>query len=387
MLDRCGPWKTWCGRTGRRAAGRPVRGRTGHRGRLRRLLDEPAGVADADREHVAGCGTCLSGLAAVQEDAAAAGAALEVGFTADVDTGWRRLADAVAVEGRRPAATAAPAGRWRTKLRNPVVAIFGAVAILSGAGVAAAADWLRIFRAEQVAPVTAPRSDLVKLPELSAFGELEVTAKIDMREVADAEAAQKATGLSVPRVSTLPRGVTGEPAYRVGGPVRAVFTFSVEKTAQTVAAAGGTPPPPPPGLDGSRFRLGAGPGFAAAWSQGRPVPAMIVARAVAPTVYSSGVPFETARDYLLSLPTLPEKVASQLRGFSGAGTTLPLFVSAEKLTTSAADVGGVPATVLTSRDGVLAGVVWVDDGVVTAVAGSLSAGEVLSVARGLRWGR
>ena len=32
----------------------------------------------------------------------------------------------------------------------------------------------------------------------------------------------------------------------------------------------------------------------------------------------------------------------------------------------------------------MAAVVWVDDGVVTAVAGSLSADEVLSVARGLR---
>jgi anti-sigma factor RsiW len=53
------------------------------------------------------------------------------------------------------------------------------------------------------------------------------------------------------------------------------------------------------------------------------------------------------------------------------------------MTSHPADVGGVPATVLTSRDGLLAGVVWVDGGVVTAVAGSLSADEVLSVARGL----
>lgn len=351
-------------------------------GTLRRLLDEPAGVADADRAHVAGCATCLSGLADVQEDAAAAGAALEVECTADVDAGWDRLAEAVGE--RRPAAAATPRGRWRTKLRNPVVAIFGVVAILSGGGVAAAADWLRIFRAEQVAPVTAPRADLVRLPELSAFGDLEVTAEVDLREVAGAAAARKATGLSVPRVSRLPRGVTGEPAYRVGGKASAMFTFSVEKTAQTVKAAGGTPPPPPPGLDGSRFRLTAGPGLAAVWSQGRPAPALIVARAVVPTVYSSGVPFATARDYLLSLPTLPENVKSQLRGFTGAGTTLPLFVSTEKTKTSSADVGGVPATVLTTRDGVMAGVVWVDGGVVTAVAGSLSAGEVLSVARGLR---
>ncbi len=32
----------------------------------------------------------------------------------------------------------------------------------------------------------------------------------------------------------------------------------------------------------------------------------------------------------------------------------------------------------------MAAVVWVDDGVVTVVAGSLDADEVLSVARGLR---
>jgi hypothetical protein len=43
--------------------------------------------------------------------------------------------------------------------------------------------------------------------------------------------------------------------------------------------------------------------------------------------------------------------------------------------------------VLTLRDGTMTGVVWVDDGIVTAVAGSLNADEVLSVARGLRWDR
>jgi hypothetical protein len=165
--------------------------------------------------------------------------------------------------------------------------------------------------------------------------------------------------------------------------VNAVFTFSVEKAAQAAAAAGETLPPPPPGLDGSQFRLSAGPGLAAVWSEARGVPALVVARVVAPTAYSAGIPFATAVDYLLSLPGLPDAVASQLRGFSGDGTTLPLPVNARYLTSSAADVGGVSATVLTSRDGLLAGVVWVDDDVVTAVAGSLSADEVLSVARGL----
>ena len=57
---------------------------------------------------------------------------------------------------------------------------------------------------------------------------------------------------------------------------------------------------------------------------------------------------------------------------------------ADEVTTTESEVGGVPATVVTSRDGTMAGVVWVDDGIVNAVVGSLSADEVLSVARGLR---
>jgi hypothetical protein len=353
-------------------------------GTLRRLLDEPAGVADADREHVAGCPVCLSELAAAQEDAAVTDSALGVELTTDVDEGWRRLSRAVAVKERPRVAPATPIPRWRAAMRNPMVAAVGVVAIFTGASVAAAADWLQIFRTEQIVPVTVTQADLVNLPDLSAFGVAEVIEEADVREVSDAAAAEEATGLSVPQVSELPRGVTGEPRYQVGDQVSAVFTFSAEQAAQATAAVGETLPPPPPGLDGSQFRLVAGPGLAAVWSEARGLPALIVARAVPPTGYSSGIPFEMARDYLLSLPGLPEDVATQLRSFSGDGTTLPLPVAASELETSSADVGGAPATVFTSRDGTMAGVIWVDDGVVTAVAGSLSVDEVLSVARGLR---
>jgi hypothetical protein len=125
-------------------------------GTLRRLVDEPAGVADADREHVAGCPECLSGLAAARQDAAAAGAALDVQFDVDVDAGWRRLSRTAAADGRRRVAAAAPAHRWRAALRSPVLAAVGAVVLLTGAGVAAAADWFQIFKTEQISPVTAP---------------------------------------------------------------------------------------------------------------------------------------------------------------------------------------------------------------------------------------
>jgi hypothetical protein len=349
-------------------------------GALRRLVDDPVGVADADREHVAGCPVCLAELAATQQDADIVAAALDVDGDVDTDAGWRRLSDALAADRRRRGASTP---RRRATLRSPAVAVVGVVALIAGAAAAAAADWLPIFRTEQLTPVVAPRADLVKLPELDDFGELTITEELDVREVADAAAAQAATGLAVPTVSTRPQGVSGEPTYLVGRRTSAVFTFSTAKAARFAEAAGQTLPPPPPGLEGSQFRLVAGPGIAAVWSENRPVPAMIVGRVVAPVAYSASVPFEVARDYLLSLPMLPKDIAEQLRGFAPDGTTLPLFVTAEQTTSTATDVGGVPATLLAARNGLLAAVVWVDNGIITAVAGSMSADEVLSVARGL----
>jgi len=353
-------------------------------GTLRRLLDEPAGVADPVREHVAGCPVCLSALAAVQRDAALTRTALDTDVAVDVDAGWARFSREAAGNAAGRQLVPARSRDWRALLRSPVVAVVAALAVLTGATAAAAGDWLPIFRTERIAPVTLSQADLVAMPDLTAYGDVDVTQEPNVRGVADAAAAEKASGLALPAVRKLPRGVSGEPAYQVIDKVGATFTFSVAKAAKAAAAAGKSLPPPPAGLDGSQFRLTAGPGAAAIWSGGSRAPALVVARAVAPTAYSSGVAFPTAVGYLLSLPGLPDTVAAHLRSFTGDPTTLPLPVNSTYLTASAADVDGRPATVLTSRDGVLAGVVWVRDGVVTAVAGSLSANEVLTVARELR---
>ncbi|MDP8937697.1 MAG: hypothetical protein M3O23_08215, partial [Actinomycetota bacterium] len=290
-----------------------------------------------------------------------------------------------AATNRRPEQAAAPpAGRWRGVLRRPGVAALAVAVVLTGAGTAAANDWLQIFRTKQIAPVSFSTSDLIAVPDLDAYGEVAVTGDVDVDPVPDAAAAAAETGLDVPEVTTLPRGVSGEPVYQVGGEVIATFTFSSERAARAAAETGRTLPTPPPGLDGSQVRLEAGPGVAGIWRQPTGVPALFVGRAVAPTAFSSGVPFETVRDYLLSVPGLPDDVATRLRTFTADGSTLPLPVPADRMTTSSAHVGGVPATVLTSRDRLLAAVVWVDDGMVTVVAGSLDRGEVLSIARELR---
>jgi hypothetical protein len=356
-------------------------------GVLRRLVDEPAGVTVDERAHVAACATCLHDLETVRTDARTVDAALATSVAVDPDAAWARLSAAAAAEGPAPSpvrSLGTGPGRWRTAVRRPVVAALSAAVLVGGAGVAAANDWLPIFRAEQVDPVEISSTDLVQVPDLSAYGDLVVTEEPDPQQVADAAAAQERTGLAVPEVVELPEGVTGEPTYQAADVARATFTFSAEKAAQAASAEGEALPVPPPGLDGSALRIEAGPGVAALWSQPSGIPTLVVARVGAPKVDSTGVPFETVRDYLLSLPGLPDGVADQLRDLSEDGGTLPLPVPTELVTSSTADVSGSEATVLTSRDGLFAGVVWVEDGVMTGVAGSVSADELLSVARGLR---
>src|SRR6185295_14918619 len=89
---------------------------------------------------------------------------------------------------------------WRALLRSPVVAVVAALAVLTGATAAAAGDWLPIFRTERIAPVTFSQADLVAMPDLSAYGDVDVTQEPNVRGVADAAAAEKASGLALPAV-------------------------------------------------------------------------------------------------------------------------------------------------------------------------------------------
>ena len=278
----------------------------------------------------------------------------------------------------------AQTGALRRLTRQPVVAAVAVALAITGASVAAATDRLPVFQAKRIAPLSLTTADLVALPDLGTYGDFVLTTDPEVREVADAAAASVETGLDVPRVSRLPRGVSGDPAYQAGREIAATFTFSAARAARAAEDAGRPLPPVPAGLDGSQVRLVAGPGVAALWSQPSGVPSLVVGRAVAPKAYASGAPFETMRDYLLSLPGLPEDVARQLRTFAADGSTLPLPVPADRFITDSANVKGVEATVLSTRDRSMAAVVWLNDGLVTAVAGALTTDEVLGVARGLR---
>ena len=268
-------------------------------------------------------------------------------------------------------------------LRHPAVAAIAVVGVLAAGGTAAANDRLPIFQAERVAPVELSTADLLAIPELAAYGDVVVEGRPGLHRVADPAAAAAETGLDLPSVTTLPGGVRGERVIEVGGPVHATFTFDMERVARAAAADGQVLSPEPPGLDGTQVHLDGGPGVAQVWSSASGRPSLVVARAVAPTLSTTGLPVDVVRDHLLLLPGLPPEVTARLRALPADPSTLLLPVLVDRVDTSTVTVDGVPARLLTTRDGAMAGVVWVQDGVVTVVTGALDADEVLSVARGL----
>jgi hypothetical protein len=262
-------------------------------------------------------------------------------------------------------------GRVLRSFRRPVVLAAAAVSVLGGASTAAASDWLEVF---QTADRPSPRG-VIAVSAIADDVDVDVAGDVTIREVADARSATAQTGLAAPVVTALPRGVTGDPTYSVVGEV------SIRFTERTTVDANALPPPTLDGAtDGATIQVEAGPGIAAVWSQPLGVPRLVVARTPVPVVTSSGGSLEVMPDDHIPIPGLPSDVASHLGTF--AANLLPIPI--DQITTETADVNGRPATAVATPDRSFAAVVWATDGIVTVVAGSLDADEILSVARSLQ---
>ncbi len=365
-------------------------------GTLRRHLDEQSATSDDDRAHLAECGRCQSHLQQAARDRQLVVQALggpgpgpgRVGIDgAWADLSARLTADQrVSATDQRPGVAPRPIRRRAARLRHPVAAGMTAVALLvGGTAVAAAADWLPIFKTQSVQPVAISLDDVSQLSslrsigDLSKYGDLQLPQSGGPSQVSDAAAAQARSGIALPRVGALPKGVHGEPTYYVADHQTATFTFSAAKAQQAQPGAA----LPPAGLDGAKLRIDAGPGVAVAWMQDMGNPALVVGRMKAPSASAEGASLLTVRDYLLSLPGFPAALAAQLKAVTGDGTTLPIPVLESQMSSSQTMIGGTTVTVLNSRSGVASAAIWVRNGELTVVGGLLTPDDVVKVARGL----
>ena len=372
-------------------------------GSLRRLLDEPVGVSDAETRHLRGCARCRRRSAAAAADAALAGSVLaperrlgtvaaQLAVPADIDESWSRLATRMRTEvaPRRAVPRRAPR-RWRLagSTLGGGTALAGAGVVLAGVAAAASLS-TTVFAPTAVAPLPVTLGDMQPLAELLdvnagsdlhqlrtasgsqdlAFGTLDWTSSGTPHEVDSVAAAAAASGLDVPLPATVPSGV---------GSLRAILVLPrVTATVLFDSRAGS--------LAGSTLQATVGPAVVVSYggSAGAASPTTLaVLTAAQPLATSSGASTTQLEDFLLAQPGVPAELATQLRLLGDLQSTLPV-PALPGLVTESTTVGAARAVAMRDPSNAVSGVIWQDGSrTVHAVAGLLDEQDVLGVAGGL----
>ncbi len=357
-------------------------------GTLRRMVDDPRSNS-ADARHLESCSECQGRYRAVADDAGSI-ATLLVAPELKLDTtaAFKRV-------------MAAPAARPRFGFRLPVMRpgsrpmmlAFAAAAALVALLATAIAENGTVFAPNTVTPVPVTVADLQSLSQLSDYGTFAWTTQPNLQVVTSAAEAAAATGLKVPTVAKLPAGVSSTITYGAMSKATAVFTFSAAKATAAAARTGKPLPKLPAGADGAQLTVTVGPAVAEIFGNlntgaGANVsqvnlPQMIVAESSAPIATSTQLTVKQMEDYLLAQPGLSPQLAAAIKGIGDPSTTLPIPIPIEYATSTTVTVQGVKGVALGDNTGVGSGVIWVKNGVVYAVAGTIKQSDAIDIANHL----
>lgn len=357
-------------------------------GTLRRMLDDPDAITEPEREHFASCGECKTRQEALAADAREA-AALLTAPAASFDAGaaYKRFA-------ARPE-------RPRFGFRLPILRPAGramvaalALVVLVAVAVTASVNVAQIFQPQAVQAVPVSVADLQSLPDLAAYGDFKWTNQPDIQLGITRAQAEKVAGFAAPSAGSLPAGVSaGNVTYGAIPVATATFTFSAAKAEAAAAAQGKKVPAMPAGMDGSTLTMGMGPAIVVIYgdvNQGSTtdpsqikLPQLIIAESKAPTVSSTGVSSRELEDYLLAQPGISPGLAADIRAVADPTKTLPVPVPVQFATSSNVTVQGRQGVALGDNTGVGAAVIWIKNGNVFFVGGSLKKDEAVATGNSL----
>ncbi len=358
-------------------------------GTLRRMVDEPLAVADADVRHTQACSRCARrrDVAAADADLASALFARPVALP-DVEAAWSRHLDAVSA----PATSVAKVKPATVRAWRPIVVSVPSPALIlaSIAIVAAAVTAVVVTKTPAGSPAdTSPTvpAGFISLADITgvasgpgtlgglhtpngfmklSFGDLSWSSA-GPSKVASIAAAERVTGLHVPDPSRLPQGVGRPQTVVVQSEVRATIRFS--------SATGVSPA-------GSELTIDAGPAVLVEYggdSDGVELPTLATFVMARPSVSATSGSALRLEAYVLSQPELPAGLAQELR-LLGNLSVLPVSVppSAEM---SQVDISGSPGILVTDPAVGASGVIWIDgEGEIHAALGLLDKKDILDVA-------
>jgi hypothetical protein len=194
-------------------------------------------------------------------------------------------------------------------------------------------------------------------------------------------------------VANLPTGVSTTVTYAAMPQAAAVFTFSQAKAAAAAAQTGNSLPPLPAGMDGAQLTVTVGPAVAEIYGNlNQPgssdvtqvnLPQMIVAESSAPVATSTQVTVKQLEDYILAQPGLSPELTAAIKAIGDPSTTLPIPVPVQFATSSSVTIQGRQGgqgVALGDNTGVGAGVIWVKNGVVYGVVGTVKRSDAIDVA-------
>jgi hypothetical protein len=359
-------------------------------GTLRRMVDEPAAHGGADPRHLETCADCQARYSTVSQDARVITSLLTAPeLKVDVASAFNRV-------------RTAPAARPRFGLRLPMMRLGSRPVVLAFATAVAAIALLvtaiaqdsNTFTPQTLTPVPVTMADMEALSQLSAYGTISWTKQPQPQVVTSTNDAHNISGLPVPKVATLPTGVSSTVTYAAMGQATAVFTFSTAKAAATAAQAGQTLPALPAGMEGAQLTVTVGPVVAEIYGNiSQPaagsditqagLPQLIVGETTAPVATSSQVTVVQFENYLLSQPGISAELKAAIKAIGDPSTTLPIPIPVQFATSSSVTIQGVQGLALGDNTGVGAGVIWIKNGVVYGVVGTIKRDDAVNVANQL----
>jgi hypothetical protein len=278
---------------------------------------------------------------------------------------------------------------------RPAVAAVAVIAIVSTAALTGVAETiLTVFEPKQVATIQVDPSQLNGIPDPTEYGTLTWLAQPQWRSVADATAAQAGAGFAPLVPSSLPAGVPSQARFAVMGEAKATFQFDEAKARAAATRVNATIPPMPPVIATTTLTMSGGPAIMQQYGGAPNVPAdtaafggnppLLIVQAKAPLVTSNGATVNELRDYALKQPGIPPSVAAQIRAIGDPIRTLMVPIGIDLQDAKEVTVRGTQGYLVGDSTGLGSGVVWLENGYVIGVMGSLTESQLISLVNGLR---
>jgi len=361
-------------------------------GTLRRMVDDPDARAGDDAAHLEGCTECRGRFEGISDDAHSVASLLAVPEApVEVARAFDRL-------------RSTPASRQRSVLRLPLMrpssrpVVLAFAAVIAGVALVAgvvARDYSLNYTPNTVTTVPVTVADMQALSQLSNYGDVTWTRQPQLQAATSASDAEALAGMTAPTVSNLPSTISTNITYGAMTQAEAVFTFSAAKAQAAAAAQGKALPALPAGMDGATLTIKVGPAIGEIYGDlQKPaagsdisqmtLPQLVVVKSSAPSATSTQVTVKQIEDYVLAQPGITAELKAALDAIGDPSTTLLIPIPVQYATSKDVTVQGVKGVALGDNTGVGAGVIWVKNGVVYAVAGSIKQDDAITIANNLK---